>query len=227
MKNRVSLVATGALLLTACHGRVSLGDAPEEQRAPLGTPEPSPRGDEGDAATEQDSSSNESNVPPDSPTYVTGPLGFIVRGASSYSGSAYPSDMCGFYSSPENTRTARGILLTSYPDACTRATVPDGGRILRIDFTAGAGEVPAPGTYAITSGVDGAAACGGTQTAAGVACSTVSAHDGNHASGTLELSKSDATGMEGTFELNFGAGVVTGRFVAPRCADGASVCGIN
>lgn len=226
MKSQVGLVAAGALVLVACYGQVSLGDAPGRHNASLETPESEPAKGES-VPPAQESPPEESNVSPDSPTYVTGPLGFIVRGARSYSGSPYPFDMCGYYTTTADTRTARGILLTSYPDACTRATVPDGGRILRIDFTAEAGDVPAPGTYPITYGVNDSAACSGIQTAFGAGCSGVNGGGDNHATGTLELSKSDETGMEGTFELNFGSGVVTGRFVAPRCAEGTSVCGIN
>ena len=183
-----------------------------------------------DSTPSQSAPPEEENVPPDSPTYVTGPLGFIVRDARAFVGSRYVHDMCG---QPSDDRHVIGILLTSFVGACDRANAKNGDGVLRIDFTAESGSIPAPGSYALPGepgDLHEPAACGKVWRAMKDACADgVIMRGPRILGGQLELSRSDEDGMEGVFEIMVERagvqGLVTGRFVAPRCAsDYADAC---
>lgn len=240
-KLTIGSVVFGAVAI-ACGGKVYLGDASDE------TTLPSTYGDNGPTETvmfphpsapnardKQPSKVNEAaedeyeddgpEVSPDSPTYVTGPLGFTVRDAVAFYGRDYAFHTC-TGDGPGNPPPP-GLLLTSFVGACDISKAKHNSRILRIDFTAAAGQIPGPGSYPLLE-QDAeplpVGTCAAVQRVWGD-CATVGYEGAAFTNGFVELSKSDENGMEGTLEITTPNGVVSGRFVAPRC-DNDKVCSI-
>lgn len=151
-------------------------------------------------------------------TYVNGPLGFVVQDAFS------------FDTGPSSNRELHGIWLTSFTPACDKTRAVQGSGVLRIDFSEQAGTVP-PGTYPLegptTPDEKTAYAQVWWVTAAG--CSTTGIPGSRFDSGTVTITKSDATGMVGSFQgvlvdNDGNAAPVDGHFDAPRCPTGGGAC---
>jgi hypothetical protein len=151
-------------------------------------------------------------------TYVNGPLGFVVQDAFS------------FDTGPSSNRELRGIWLTSFTPACDKTKAVEGSGVLRIDFSEQAGTVP-PGTYPLEGPTTPDAKTAYAQvwfvTAAG--CSTTGVPGAHFESGTVTITRSDATGMVGSFQgvlldNDGNAAALDGEFDAPRCPTGGGAC---
>ena len=151
-------------------------------------------------------------------TYVNGPLGFVVQDAFS------------FDTGPSTNRELRGIWLTSFTPAYDKTKAVEGSAVLRIDFSEQADTVP-PGTYPLegptTPDKKTAYAQVWFVTAAG--CSTTGVPGAHFESGTVTITRSDATGMVGSFQgvlldNDGNAAAVDGHFDAPRCPTGGGAC---
>jgi hypothetical protein len=183
---------------------------PDTGGAPDGSRDGAPDGS--DAAVEEP-------VSPEAPTYFTSTLGFTVRDAYSYD-----------RFSPTGNRQTRGIMLTSFVSACDKAKANVGTKVLDVVFSSAVDAIPAVGNYPISDtfeDVPMAIARVWTVTSAG--CSGMAQDGGHFVSGQIVITRSDATGLEGTFEgalvRQSAASVnVTGHFVAPRCAPLGGAC---
>lgn len=151
-------------------------------------------------------------------TYVNGALGFVVQDAFS------------FDTGPSTNRELRGIWLTSFTPAYDKTKAVEGSAVLRIDFSEQADTVP-PGTYPLegptTPDKKTAYAQVWFVTAAG--CSTTGVPGAHFESGTVTITRSDATGMVGSFQgvlldNDGNAAAVDGHFDAPRCPTGGGAC---
>jgi hypothetical protein len=155
---------------------------------------------------------------PGAPTFVKGPLGFVVRDAFSF-------DLFG----PTADRQVRGVWLTAFASACDKTKATDGAGVLRIDFTAEAGEVP-PGTYPLAvPQVGEKSTVAEVWSVSGAGCSGMASSGARLESGTVTITSSDAMGMAGSFEGTLvgpsgNQGYVAGHFVAPRCPGGRGAC---
>jgi hypothetical protein len=156
-----------------------------------------------------DQASTVAEAPYEGPTSATGPLNWVRD--------AFFVHQYG----PTAARDVRGIWLTSFVGACDKTKATSGALLLRIDFSAEAGEIPV-GTYPIADTFapepmaiatvwsvldDGCSGQGTTQT--------------RLVSGTVNVTSSDETGVAGTFEGSLVGATpqtVHGTFVAPRCA---------
>jgi hypothetical protein len=204
-----------AFVLVACGGKIapSSDDLQSKSAVPFGAVVSSdPAGTpSGTAATPATSSARGS-------TYVNGPLGFVVQDAFS------------FDTGPTSNRELRGIWLTSFTPACDKTKAVEGSSVLRIDFSEQADTVP-PGTYPLegptTPDKKTAYAQVWFVTAAG--CSTTGVPGAHFESGTVTITRSDATGTVGSFQgvlldNDGNAGAVDGHFDAPRCPTGGGAC---
>ena len=151
-------------------------------------------------------------------TYVNGPLGFVVQDAFS------------FDTGPSSNRELRGIWITSFTPACDKTKAVAGSGVLRIDFSEQADTVP-PGTYPLEGPTTPDAKTAYAQvwwvTAAG--CGTTGTPGAHFESGTVTITKSDATGMVGSFQgvlvdFDGNSSAVDGHFDAPRCPTGGGAC---
>ncbi|GAC1538433.1 MAG: hypothetical protein NVS3B10_02900 [Polyangiales bacterium] len=151
-------------------------------------------------------------------TWVNGPIGFVVQDAFS------------FDTGPTSNRELRGVWITSFTPACDKRQAIQGSGVLRIDFSEQAGTVP-PGTYPLEGPATPDAKTAYAQvwwvTAAG--CGTTGTPGAHFESGTVTITKSDATGMVGSFQgilvdFDGNASPVDGHFDAPRCPTGGGAC---
>jgi hypothetical protein len=122
-------------------------------------------------------------------------------------------------------------MITSFLGACDKANGDPGTKVMDIVFSAAVDAIPAVGTYPISDGwvdtIPMAMAYGSTITSPG--CSGMSFDGGHFVSGKVVITRSDATGLEGTLEgALVGVGPkavnVTGHFVAPRCTNLGGGC---
>jgi len=153
-----------------------------------------------------------------SDTWVNGPIGFTVQDAFS------------FDTGPTSNRELRGIWITSFAPACDKTQAVAGSGVLRIDFSEQADTVP-PGTYPLEGPTTPDAKTAYAQvwwvTAAG--CGTTGIPGAHFESGTVTITKSDATGMVGSFQgilvdFDGNSSAVDGHFDAPRCPTGGGAC---
>ena len=140
-----------------------------------------------------------------------------------------------------NVRTSRGltnIVLTDFADACSVADErvhPSSKQLTFLisdDVNAGSTGTPPskPGTYTVTSPVNmpgrgPVAECGFAVLDA--TCAASAPASASCDSGTLILSRVDAQGYAGTFDVMIAGSRVTGAFDAPSCADGDSEAGFG
>ena len=224
-------IVLGTLALLACTARQDLGN-----RAPS---EPEPSGSDVASAAETDDRTaatpgdqlpssappptedeeNEEAPSPDAPTYFSGPLGFTARDAYSFD-----------RFSPTGNRQTRGIMVTSFVSACDKAKANAGTKVLHIVFSPDVAAIPSTGVYPISDTFgEGPMAIARVWTVNAAGCSGMSLDGGHFVSGNITLTRSDATGLEGTFEGTLvgqasALGVVTGHFVAPRCGPHEGAC---
>jgi hypothetical protein len=153
-----------------------------------------------------------------SATYVNGPIGFVVQDAFS------------FDTGPTSNRELRGIWITSFTPACDKTQAVEGSAMLRIDFSEQADNVP-PGTYPLEGPATPDAKTAFAQvwwvTAAG--CGAAGTPGAFFESGSVTITKSDATGMVGSFQgilvdFDGNSSPVDGHFDAPRCPTGGGSC---
>ncbi len=223
-------IVLGTVALLACTARQDLGyRAPSEPEPDAsGVESPSEKGDTTDAGSEGSLDSSprspaeeeeEEGPSPDAPTYFAGPLGFTVRDAYSFD-----------RFSPTGNRQTRGIMLTSFVSACDKGKANAGTKVIHIVFSPDVEAIPPTGVYAIsdTAG-EGPVALAQVWTVATAGCSGMELSSRRFVSGKITLTRSDATGLEGTFEGTLvddsvALGVVTGHFVAPRCGPYEGAC---
>lgn len=136
-------------------------------------------------------------------------------------------------------RTSRGltnIVLTDFADACAIAdesSRPSSKQLTFLisdDVGAGSTGTPPskPGTYTVTSLANLPASGPGAE--CGFAVLDATCHASTSAScdsGTVTLSRVDATGYAGTFDVVIAGAHVTGGFDVPSCSDGNSESGFG
>lgn len=226
-------IVLGTLALLACTARQDLGNRAPSDPEPSGSavasaPETDDRttADPGDqlsssapprTTTEDD---DDDDAPsPSAPTYFAGPLGFTARDAYSFD-----------RFSPTGNRQTRGIMVTSFVSACDKAKANAGTKVLHIVFSPDVAAIPSTGVYPISDTFgEGPMAIARVWTVSAAGCSGMSLDGGHFVSGNITLTRSDATGLEGTFEGTLvgetnALGVVTGHFVAPRCRPHQGAC---
>jgi hypothetical protein len=151
-------------------------------------------------------------------TFVNGPIGFTVQ------------DSFSFVTGPASNRELHGVWITSFTPACDKANAVPGSGVLRIDFSEGAGMVP-PGTYPLEGPATPEAKTAFAQvwwvTAAG--CGSEGQPGAYFESGSVTITRSDDTGMVGSFEgilddFDGNSFHVDGQFDAPRCGTGGGAC---
>lgn len=213
----------GALLLAACGGKLepSSDDVQTRNAGPYaGTATADPVGSapRPPMPTPSGAAPSASGASRKGATYVNGPLGFVVQDAFS------------FDTGPSSNRELRGVWLTSFAPACDKTKAVEGSGVLRIDFSEQADTVP-PGTYPLEGPTTPDAKTAYAQvwwvTAAG--CGTTGIPGAHFESGTVTITKSDPTGMVGSFQgvlvdFDGNAAAVDGHFDAPRCPTGGGAC---
>ncbi len=121
-------------------------------------------------------------------------------------------------------------MLTSFASACDKAKANAGTKVIYIAFSPDVEAIPPTGVYAISDAFgEGPMAIAQVWTGSTAGCSGMALDDRRFVSGTITLTRSDATGLEGTFEGTLvgqttALGVVTGHFVAPRCGPYQGAC---
>jgi hypothetical protein len=214
--------ALTALVLVACGGKIepSGDDVQSKSAGPYGataTADPTGSGKHRPTSTPV-ATPTVPGAPRGGSTYVNGPIGFVVQDAFS------------FDTGPSSNRELRGIWLTSFTPACDKTKAVEGSGVLRIDFSEQADTVP-PGTYPLegptTPDKKTAYAQVWWVTAAG--CTTTGIPGAHFESGTVTITKSDSTGMVGSFQgvlldTDGNAAAVDGQFDAPRCPTGGGAC---